>query len=212
MRYAAVLFDVDGTLVDSAADICGAIQTILKGTSRPDVPFDYLRSFIGRHLQDLFEELFPGIDQAGVDALVQRYRETYWAREHAQTRPYPGVLEVLPSLPGRKSTATTKGTPTTRIVLEKFGLLPHFDHVQGTDGFPSKPKPDVILKALEGLGARPEDCLFVGDSAPDMEAGRAAGVHVCAVHYGYGRPEDLARYAPEHAITSFAELSAILRG
>ena len=59
---------------------------------------------------------------------------------------FPGVAEALASLGGRKSTATTKGTPTTRLVLEKFGLIRHFDHVQGTDGFPSKPAPDVILK------------------------------------------------------------------
>ena len=68
------------------------------------------------------------------------------------TKVYPGVLEALAALPGRKSTATTKGTPTTRIVLELFGLLPFFDHVQGTDGFPAKPEPDVIFAALEGIG------------------------------------------------------------
>ena len=98
-------------------------------------------------------------------------------------------------LGGRKSTATTKGTPTTRIVLERFGLLPYFDHVQGTDGFPAKPNPDVIFKALEGLGASPADCLFVGDSPADMEAAHRAGVKSCAVTYGYGQREDLGEMA-----------------
>ena len=211
MRYPVVLFDVDGTLVDSAPDICGAVQSVLAETSRPDVPYEYLKTFIGRHLQDLFEDLFPQAGQARIDAWIAEYRQIYALREHANTRLYPGVAETIAVLPGRKATATTKASSTARIVLEKFGLLPHFDHVQGTDGFPSKPKPDVILKALEGLGARPEECLFVGDSAPDMEAGRAAGVHVCAVHYGYGRPEDLARYEPEHELRSFADLAHILR-
>ena len=83
-----------------------------------------------------------------------------------------------------KSTATTKGTPTTRAVLEQFGLMQHFDHVQGTDGFPAKPEPGVLLKSVEVFGARPEDCLFVGDSSADMEAGRRAGMRTCAVALG----------------------------
>ena len=91
---------------------------------------------------------------------------------------YPGVIEALGKLGGKKSTATTKGTPTTRVVLEMFGLAPFFDHVQGTDGFPAKPSPDVIFAALTALGARPDDCLFVGDSAADMEAAKRAGVRV----------------------------------
>jgi HAD superfamily hydrolase (TIGR01549 family) len=111
-------------------------------------------------------------------------------------------------LGGKKSTATTKGTPTTRIVLEKFGMLPYFDHVQGTDGFPAKPKPDVIYKALEGLGARVEDCLFVGDSSADMEAARAAGVKCCAATYGYGKREDLARWSPDFWLDDFSQLIA----
>ena len=210
MRYPVVLFDVDGTLVDSAPDICGAIQTILAPTSRADVPYEYLKTYIGRHLLDLFEDLFTGSDPAYFDELIVEYRRVYALREHSQTQLYPGVAETIAQLPGRKATATTKGTPTARIVLGKFGLLEHFHHVQGTDGFPSKPKPDVILHALAGLGATPEQCLFVGDSAPDMEAGRAAGVHVCAVQYGYGRPEDLARFEPEHVLHSFAGLMQIL--
>ena len=120
---------------------------------------------------------------------------------------YPGVPEALAALAGHKSTATTKGTPTTRAVLEQFGLIQYFDHVQGTDGFPYKPAPDVILTALAALGARPEDCLMVGDSPADMEAGRRAGVKTCAVRYGYGKPEDLARFTPDFWIDDLRALA-----
>jgi len=211
VKYPVLLFDVDGTLTDSAPDICGAIQTILARTPQASVPFDFLKTYIGRHLQDLFEDLFPGISQAEVDGLIADYRQVYAARQHANTRLYTGVAETMPLLPGRKSTATTKSSLTAGIVLEKFGLREHFAHVQGTDGFPSKPKPDVILKALEALGARPEECLFIGDSAPDMAAGRAAGVHLCAVRYGYGEWADLAAYGPEYNVGSFGELADLLR-
>jgi phosphoglycolate phosphatase-like HAD superfamily hydrolase len=93
-------------------------------------------------------------------------------------------------------------------VLEKFGLLQFFDHVQGTDGFPAKPNPDVIFKALEGLGAGPADCLLVGDAPADIEAARRAGIKSCAVTYGYGLRSELAKLQPDYWADSLSELLA----
>src|SRR5581483_11824575 len=101
-----------------------------------------------------FQDLFPNSSMEEIDALIADYRKIYPARNHACTRAYPEAAEALANLGGRKSTATTKGTPTTKLILEKFGLLRYFDHVQGTDGFPAKPHPDVIFKALECLGVQ----------------------------------------------------------
>ncbi len=204
--FPVYLFDVDGTLVDSADDICGAVRTVLAGTPRADVPFEYLRSYIGRHLIDLFTDLFPDASPEQIEAWIQQYRCEYPARDHAGTRVFPHVRDVLSALPGRKSTATTKGTPTTRLVLDRFGLLPFFDHVQGTDGFPAKPAPDVLFKSIELFGARPKDCLFVGDAAPDMEAGRRAGIKTCGVLYGYGNRDEMARWKPDYWIEDIREL------
>jgi phosphoglycolate phosphatase len=138
--------------------------------------------------------------------LVRDYRTLYTARGHRSTRVFPGVKEALGGLAGRKATATTKGTSTTRTVLEQFGLAPYFDHVQGTDGFAYKPAPDVVLASLGALGARPEECLLVGDSPADMEAGRRAGVAICAVRYGYGDPRQIARFEPDLWIGDLREL------
>jgi phosphoglycolate phosphatase len=204
--FPVYLFDIDGTLLDSAQDICGAVQQVLSSTSCRPVSFDFLKSYIGLHLVDLFQDLFPDQTPAGCDAMIQQYRTCYHARKHQCTRVFPGVAEALAALGGRKGTATTKGTPTTRSVLEQFGLLQYFDHVQGTDGFPSKPAPDVIFTALDALKARPEDCLFVGDSAADMEAGRRAGVRTCAVRYGYGDESEMARFKPDYWIEDLREL------
>ena len=170
------------------------------------LPFDFLKSFIGYHLDDCFTQVLPHYDRQQLDALVQEYRSVYPARKHSGTKKYPGVDEALGRLGGRKGTATTKGTPTTRAVLEQFGLLPYFDHVQGTDGFPHKPAPDVLLRSLQALGAEPNDCLFVGDSAADMEAGRRAGVKICAVRYGYGNPEHMDRWKPDYWISDLRQL------
>jgi len=205
--YPAYLFDLDGTLLDSARDICATVQRVLSATDeRPDVSFEFLKGYIGRHLIDLFGDLFPHYTKERIDRMIQDYRTLYPARGHTMTTVYPGVIEALSVLPGRKATATTKGTPTTCAVLEQFGLIQYFDHVQGTDGIPSKPAPDVLLAALGGLGARPADCLMVGDSAADMEAGRRAGVKICAVRYGYGKPEDLARWEPDYWVSDLREL------
>ena len=205
------LFDVDGTLLDSAPDICGAVQQTLDGRDCRPVTFEFLRQFVGFHLIDLYKDLFPGASEEEVAALIQQYRTLYLGRGHTSTKIFPGVAEGLAMLGGRKSAATTKGTPTTRAVLEQFGILQYFDHVQGTDGFPSKPAPDVILHAMEALGARPEECLMVGDSTADMAAGRAAGVRICAVRYGYGKDEDLARFEPDFWIDDIRELNPVHR-
>jgi phosphoglycolate phosphatase len=205
--YPAYLFDLDGTLLDSAQDICGTVQQVLSATDeRPDVSFEFLKGYIGRHLIDLFGDLFPHYTQDRIDSMIQEYRALYPARGHTMTAVYPGVIEALSVLPGRKATATTKGTPTTRAVLQQFGLIEYFDHVQGTDGIPCKPAPDVLLAALSGLAAQPADCLMVGDSAADMEAGRRAGVKICAVRYGYGKPEDLVKWEPDYWVSDLREL------
>lgn len=205
-RYPVYLFDIDGTLLDSADDICGAIVDVLKPTPCSGLTRDHLTRYIGVHLLDMFQDLLPGQSSAYYDELIGQYRSLYPARGHTSTRLYPGVKETLAALPGRKSTATTKATTTTRLILEMFGLLPYFHHVQGTDGFPHKPAPDVLLASLQVFAAAPEDCLFVGDSAADMEAGRRAGVRTCAVRYGYGIPEEMSRFAPDYWIDDLRQL------
>jgi phosphoglycolate phosphatase len=185
-RFPVYVFDLDGTLVDSARDICAAIQDTLAA------------------LLDMFLDL--GFEAGQTDPMIAHYRRVYPELKHARTSVYPGVAEMLEGLGGRKSTATTKGTPMTRAVLEQFGLIQYFDHVQGTDGFPAKPEPDVILAALHGLGARPEECLMVGDAPSDMQAGRRAGVRTCAVRWGYGDSREMARWQPDYWIDDPREL------
>lgn len=206
--FPVYLFDIDGTLMDSAADITGAQREVLATRGIHDLGDAFLRRYIGRHLIDLFGDL--GIPEADIDPMVEHYRRIYPLRDHRDTTVYPGVAEMLEGLGGRKSTATTKGTKTTRLVLEKFGLAGHFDHVQGTDGFPAKPEPDVIHRSLEGLGAAPDECLFIGDSSADMEAGRRAGVKTCAVRWGYGDLEEMARFEPDFWADDPADLVRVI--
>ena len=205
--FKVYLFDIDGTLLDSAEDICGAVRQVLDTTDCPPVTFEYLKGFIGRHLFELFGDIFPDAPPHRFEDLLLQYRQLYTGRGHRMTHLYPGVAEGLAALGGSKGTATTKGSPTSRVILEQFGLIQYFDHVQGTDGFPCKPAPDVIFTALAAMSAKPEECLFVGDSPADMEAGRRAGVKTCAVTYGYGKREAMAQFTPDYWIDDLRELA-----
>jgi len=204
--FPVYIFDIDGTLLDSAADLCGAVRQVLFQYLPEPPPAEHFRRFIGYHLDEFFLDVLPHFTREQLDELIREWRAVYPARGHASTLVYPGVTELLGRLPGRKTTATTKGSAAARAVLDQFGLLQFFDHVQGTDGFAYKPAPDVLLRALAALDARPEDCLFVGDSETDMEAGRRAGVKICAVRYGYGNPAALAKWQPDYWIDSLGEL------
>ena len=98
--YPVYLFDVDGTLLDSAADICGAIAQVLERNGAPPQPYEFLKSYVGLHLNALFGEVFPDAGPERLEELLQEYRTTYWGRGHAATTVFPGVAEARGSLGG----------------------------------------------------------------------------------------------------------------
>ena len=185
-------FDIDGTLLDSAPDISAAVCEVCPGVPEPTV-----RRYIGRSLAEMFADFYPGITKTEIEHLSGMYTERYRARAHRDTRVFPGVAPMLAALPGRKSTATTKRTATAAAVLELFGLRTYFDHIQGSDNGRYKPDPAILLEAIEVLGVNPQECLMVGDSPADIEAGRRAGMHTCAVAWGYGDPAELQSLEPD---------------
>jgi phosphoglycolate phosphatase len=207
--FSAYFFDIDGTILDSAPDICGAILAACGQNGMPDVSEAQVRRHIGRSLVSTFSDFYPGISQPDLDRLCAIYREHYQRRAHANTRVFPGVAEMLAQLPGLKSTATTKGTATTNLVLDLFGLRQYFHHVQGSDNGRYKPDPTILLEAAEVLRVRPEACLMVGDTPVDIEAGQRAGMRTCAVAWGYGDHAELRKLQPDLWIETPAELLSV---
>jgi len=204
--FSVYLFDIDGTLLDTAEDFCFAVRRVLSIRSRTDISREFVRGYIGRPVKEIFTDLYPSDSPQEIDAMVQEYRKAYISRNYPSTKCYEGVADGLARLPGKKSTATTKATGTARGILERFDLLRYFNHVQGTDGFPPKPHPEVIFKALEALGAKTMDCLFIGDSTIDAQAARIAGVRFCGVTYGYGDVAALKASKPDYLIDHFYDL------
>ena len=205
----AYLFDIDGTLLDSAADISAAVAAACRDDGREPPPRGAVARYVGRPLAEMFADFCPGISPEGIQRLTGFYREHYHARNHRSTRVYPGVGEMLAALPGRKSTATTKHTQTTAVVLELFGLRQYFQHIQGSENGRYKPDPTNLLAAAEALGVRPKECLMVGDTVSDVEAGKRAGMHTCAVAWGYGDCEEVRRAGPDYWIEAPGELLSL---
>lgn len=177
-----VVFDFDGTLVDSSRDIAECFCNSLSQLGLEAPPLEAVYPLIGQPLHEMFA-VFAKTEY--IDTLISTYRATYPSVWTEHTRPFPGVTQVLLVLRMRGyrlAVATTKGSDTVRSIAAQLGLDTYFDYLQGTDGFAHKPAPDVVVRALAGAGGT--GGWMVGDSVADIEAGKAAGLQTYAVTWG----------------------------
>lgn len=189
----AVVFDLDGTLIDSLPDIAAALNGLMERRGLPVFGADAVRRMIGKGVPVLVQRGFAAngvaLEGARFEAEVEAYLAIYEPRAALETRPYPGVeaeMRRLAAAGVRMAVCTNKPAAISREILERFGLLSYCDAVIGGDhGVPRKPAPDLLLATLATMGARPTDAVMVGDSEADVAAARAAGVPVVAVGYGY---------------------------
>jgi phosphoglycolate phosphatase len=196
---AAILFDLDGTLIDSAPDIAFAVNAVLEADGLAPLGLDAVRGMIGHGLEKLVERAFAA---RGADLDPQALRQRH-AVVHAV---YAGHLVELTALrPGaraavqavqelglRSAVVTNKPEGLSRRILDQFGLLADLDLVIGGDsGYPRKPAPDMLLAACAQLGASPCETVLIGDSRADLASARAAGTGCILVRGGYcDRPAD----------------------
>lgn len=232
--FTTVIFDLDGTLVDSISDIHAALRVALQevadGRHSQDADEEALR--LGAHglaLDGFFRRVRPGAGEDGLRSFIAAYRQHYHSHLLDSTRPFPGVVEGLAQLRAgaprlRLAVATTKLTATARRIVTELGLGEFFDWVQGSDGLRVKPDPQVLHVTLEALGraapgpssapasgARPatfdpRSCLMVGDTEFDILAGRAAGMRTCAVAWSEIPRARLLGAQPDHFADSFAHI------
>lgn len=207
-----IIFDLDGTLVDSRRDIAGAIIHTLDRIGIDAPPEEDLYPHIGRLLFDIFFELIGDGDRTRAEEATCLYREYFYEHCNIHSRLYDGVMETLERFHGRCKTAvaTMKKTFMAERVADLLGLERHLDFVQGTDGFPGKPDPEVINRLLGRFGVRPGEAWMVGDSVGDILAGRRAGVGTVAVTYGIGEREKLLAAGPDCCADRFSDLTEII--
>lgn len=216
--FALVLFDLDGTLVDSFGDIAAGIEDACAaiGVRATKSVLDLARR--GVPLEDFFR---AATGRALLDAELARFTEAY--RAHSTlgcvktTRPYPGVVATLEALralptPPRLGVATTKRTETAARVLEGTGLLPLIDALSGSDDLPHKPHPAVLRRTAERAGVPIEHALMVGDTDRDVGAARNAGIAVAGVTWGGFDAHEMRRLEPDWVIDRMEDLLDVVRG
>ncbi|RDI59371.1 phosphoglycolate phosphatase [Microvirga subterranea] len=211
----AAIFDLDGTLVDSARDLQDAANALLAEEGLRAVSLDETKSMIGDGVAKLVERAIvaTGGDTSRLPLLVSRFLEIYEANASRCTEAYPGVvatLEHLRRLGLRLAIVTNKPYAATTEILDALGLRMFFDAVIGGDTLlERKPHPAPILAALERLGAGPDAALMVGDNYHDVQAARAAGVRAFAVTYGYSHKPH-AELGAERLLDAMSELLPIV--
>ncbi|MEX6505401.1 phosphoglycolate phosphatase [Jiella sp. M17.18] len=191
----AVLFDLDGTLIDSAPDIHAALNETLASYGEPPFTLDAVTRMVGGGVPKLIERAYAALDKeldpASRDKIVARFLSIYEPRATELTTLCAGASEVTRDLREagvRLGVVTNKPAAATRAILEHFGLLDLLDIVVGGDaGPPKKPEPGLLLFACETLGLAVDDIVFIGDSENDVEAAKAADMAVIAVRGGYTR-------------------------
>ena len=193
MKYKAVLFDMDGTLLDTLADMAAAVNHILSVHGYPLRTVEEVRACVGNGARKLMERaLPPDVTGDAFEALLEEYRQWYEAHACVKTAPYPGVPAVLAALHRagvRCAVVSNKPDGATRELAARF--LPGLPAFGQQDGIPAKPAPDMVYHALAELGVEASAAAYVGDSEVDVALARNAGLPLVAVSWGFRGREAL---------------------
>lgn len=220
MKFRALLFDLDGTLVDSHHEICLALDLALRDAGHVLEDANVRALVDGAPLETIWEKLhvdrtLPPSEHYG--RFVHAYRAHYMRDLGHATSLFPGVRETLVRLREgtphtRLAVVSNKGAPTVGPLLEKMAIAEFFALALGAGGtaLRAKPAPDLLVHAMEQLSCAPSECAMIGDTIMDVEAGRRAGVTTIALTHGMGARAALLAAEPDYVIDSFDELSALL--
>ncbi len=212
---ATIAFDLDGTLVDTAPDLIGALNVVLGESRLPALPTEAARMLVGRGARALIERGFLAagepLDEAETPGLVARFIDIYRGRVASESRPFPGMETALDALAEAGATlcvCTNKPTALSMRLLEALDLKARFAAVIGADSAPRpKPDPSHLLHAIDTAGGDPLRALMVGDSRADADAARAAAVPCILFPFGY-TDTPVEALGADLVIQTYAELPA----
>ena len=210
----AVLFDLDGTLVDTAPDLCNAVNHVLAGLGRAAVPLARLREVVSKGGRAMLAVALPDLDDAARDELLPPFLARYAEALAVESEPFTGVPALLDALDARGvrwGIVTNKPEALAAGVVAGMGWVARCAVLVGGDTLPRrKPDPAPLHLACERLGIDPARCLYVGDDERDVQAARAAGMPSAAALWGYRLPgEDPLQWGADHAAAVPADLHAI---
>jgi phosphoglycolate phosphatase len=209
-----VIFDLDGTVVDSLPDIAAALNRTLQGAGREPLPQAQIQSYVGDGAARLVQRALPdGFPADALARLIADFRIQYAAGLCVETRPYPGIDSLLQRFAAAMPLAifTNKPGDLARPLLRQLELDRYFAHIIGDgDGYARKPAPDAGRWLVERYGGDARRALVVGDGVPDMRFAHALGAGAAAVSWGYSAPERLAAENPTWTVDRPADLIDIV--
>ncbi len=217
MSTRLVVFDCDGTLIDSQHMIVAAMAHAFEAHGLAPMPRDEVLSIVGLSLDEALAALLPETDPVLRRAITEGYKEAF---HHLRARPdlaeplFPGARDAIERLAARDDLslgiATGKSQKGLRLALEQHDLARFFVTLQTADDAPSKPHPMMLERAMAEAGTRPLDTVLVGDTSYDIHMARAAGTHAFGVDWGYHPSEILAQAGAATILSDFAELHPAL--
>lgn len=216
MTNRLALFDCDGTLVDSQANICMAMEQSFASAGLTPPGRGAIRRIVGLSLPEAMRALLPDADAAFHAALCEEYKRAFHALRHGgliEEALYDGVVEALDRLEADGwllGIATGKSDRGLALCLDHHGLRRRFVTLQTADRHPSKPHPSMVETAIAEAGAAPETTVMIGDTSFDMAMGRAAEARALGVAWGYHAPEELTRAGAHGIAHSPADIPAHL--
>lgn len=209
-----IIFDLDGTLIDSSDDIAWAANKTLLYMGKSEREIEVIKENIGWGVKVLIERLMPGEDERRIRTARGKFLEYYWEHLNVKTFLYPGVLDTLKYLKGIDkilAIVTNKQIKYTERIIEELAIKNLFDMVLGGDSLTNrKPHPEPVEKIIAALAVQKEMAVFVGDSPVDCEAGKGAGIFTIGVEYGFRDKEDLISAGFDLLIKEFSELRDII--
>ena len=210
--FDTLIFDLDGTLIDSIADVHFSINSALKEMGEPQINREGIKRAIGPGQDDFLKVIFPDGKRADVKRFISIFRKYYWEHCLDQTALFPGVRTVLSTLKDKKfAIASNKPKVFVERITAGLNILKQFRCVVGPEDVKVvKPDPEMVVKVLQLCGFEPDRALLIGDTDRDIMAGRAAGVCVCGVRYGYGDRNDLESQKPDFVVDRAEELIDIV--
>lgn len=218
MTQPLLVFDLDGTLIDTAPDLVATLNLVLARESLPQVPFHAARNMIGGGARTLIERALQSegrnCSSEAIDQLYSEFVAHYSDHLADRSQPFPGLdaaLDALDAAGWRFAVCTNKLEQLSVRLLDALGLRERFVAICGQDTFNvQKPNPEILRRTIERAGGSPDRSIMVGDSANDIDAARAARVPVIAVAFGYTEVP-VSRLGPDRIIERYADLPAAVR-
>src|SRR5271169_6631809 len=210
----ALIFDLDGTLIDSKLDLALAVNAALAEMGRGPLPHEQIFSYVGQGAPSLIARaLGDGATEEDCLRGLEFFIKYYSAHKLDHTVLYPGVREALDALKGMPMAVyTNKPVRVSRSIIQELGVAGHFRHVYGGNSFErKKPDPMGVESILREFGAAPAQVMIVGDSEVDVQTARNSGTWVCGVTYGFGS-HHFTEYPPDLFVDNLTELLPHLTG